>query len=158
MKVLSKPNIVKRKQVEHTKTERRVLGSINHPFIVRLYYAFQTDDKLYFVLDYAGGGELFYHLSRMKKFSESTTRFYAAEITLALDALHEHVRCTLTIIVKCICFRLFKLVSWFLYFITSPHQLINHVCVFMTVGHHLSVLLTCGGWAIRVCRMSCIAT
>lgn len=90
MKVLKKSNIVKRKQVEHTKTERRVLGSINHPFIVRLYYAFQTDDKLYFVLDYAAGGELFFHLSRVKKFPESTTRFYCAEITLALDTLHAH--------------------------------------------------------------------
>ena len=91
MKVLSKPNIVKRKQVEHTKTERRVLGTINHPFIVRLHYAFQTAEKLYFVLDYAAGGELFFHLSRMKKFPESAARFYSAEITMALDALHEHV-------------------------------------------------------------------
>ncbi len=91
MKVLSKPNIIKRKQVEHTKTERRVLGTINHPFIVRLHYAFQTEEKLYFVLDYAAGGELFFHLSRMKKFTESTTRFYCAEITMALDALHLHV-------------------------------------------------------------------
>ena len=90
MKVLSKPNIVKRRQVEHTNTERRVLGNINHPFIVRLHYAFQTNEKLYFVLDYAAGGELFYHLSRMKKFSEATTKFYCAEITLALDALHKH--------------------------------------------------------------------
>lgn len=90
MKVLSKANIVKRKQVEHTKTERRVLGSINHPFIVRLHYAFQTAEKLYFVLDYAAGGELFFHLSRVKKFPESTTRFFCAEITLALDAIHAH--------------------------------------------------------------------
>jgi serine/threonine protein kinase len=90
MKVLSKPNIVKRKQVEHTKTERRVLGTLNHPFIVRLHYAFQSDEKLYFVLDYAAGGELFFHLSRMKKFPEPAARFYAAEMTLALEALHEH--------------------------------------------------------------------
>ena len=88
MKVLSKPNIVKRKQVEHTKTERRVLGKMKHPFIVHMYYAFQTEMKLYFVLDYAAGGELFYHLSRMKKFPEHVTRFFCAEITLALDALH----------------------------------------------------------------------
>lgn len=88
MKVLSKPNIIKRKQVEHTRTERRVLGSINHPFIVKLHYAFQTDQKLYFVLDYCGGGELFFHLSRMKKFPEHMARFYCAEIALALDALH----------------------------------------------------------------------
>eukprot|EP01035_Chromulina_nebulosa_P020561 gene20561-26666_t len=88
MKVLSKPNIIKRKQVEHTRTERRILGSINHPFIVKLHYAFQNEKKLYFVLDYAAGGELFYHLSRMKKFPEHLTRFYAAEITMALDVLH----------------------------------------------------------------------
>ena len=63
MKVLSKSNVVKRKQVEHTRTERRVLGVANHPFIVTLHYAFQTKDKLYFVLDYCPGGELFFHLS-----------------------------------------------------------------------------------------------
>jgi serine/threonine protein kinase len=90
MKVLTKASIIKRKQVDHTNTERRVLGSINHPFIVRLHYAFQTKEKLYFVLDYASGGELFFHLSRMKKFSEATARFYCAELTLALDALHDH--------------------------------------------------------------------
>ena len=96
MKVLSKPNIVKRKQVEHTRTERRVLGTINHPFIVKLHYAFQTDNKLYFVLDYCAGGELFYHLSRMKKFNEGMTKFYCAEITMALDELHRHVRSSYT--------------------------------------------------------------
>lgn len=92
MKVLNKADIVKRKQVEHTRTERRVLGTINHPFIVRLHFAFQTEEKLYFVLDYAAGGELFFHLSRLKKFPEATTRFYCAELTLALDELHKHVR------------------------------------------------------------------
>eukprot|EP00605_Chrysophyceae_sp_TOSAG23-4_P002551 GSChrysophyteH1.ASY1.ANO1.2816.1 assembled CDS len=90
MKVLAKQNIIKRKQVEHTRTERSVLGKLNHPFIVKLHYAFQTEAKLYFVLDYAAGGELFFHLSRMKKFPEHMSRFYAAEIALALDAMHEH--------------------------------------------------------------------
>jgi serine/threonine protein kinase len=90
MKVLSKPNIVRRKQVEHTRTERRILGKITHPFIVKLHYAFQTDLKLYFVLDYAAGGELFFHLSRMKKFPESYAIFYAAEIILALEELHRN--------------------------------------------------------------------
>lgn len=91
MKVLSKPNIVRRKQVEHTRTERRVLGTINHPNIVKLHYAFQTKEKLYFVLDYAAGGELFFHLSRMKKFPEHFARFYSAQIASALDALHKIV-------------------------------------------------------------------
>jgi serine/threonine protein kinase len=53
-----------------------------------LHYAFQSDEKLYFVLDYAAGGELFFHLSRMKKFPEHMARFYAAEISMALGALH----------------------------------------------------------------------
>jgi len=88
MKVLNKANIVQRKQVEHTRTERRVLGRIVHPFIVGLNYAFQTPDKLYFVLDYCAGGELFFHLGREGRFTESRARFYAAQITLALEHLH----------------------------------------------------------------------
>jgi hypothetical protein len=52
MKVLQKAHIIKRNQVEHTKTERNVLSRIVHPFIVGLNYAFQTQEKLYFVLDY----------------------------------------------------------------------------------------------------------
>lgn len=88
MKVLSKPNVVKRKQVEHTRTERRVLGVASHPFIVTLHYAFQTKDKLYFVLDYCPGGELFFHLSRMGRFTEEMTRFYTAELVVALEHLH----------------------------------------------------------------------
>jgi serine/threonine protein kinase len=51
----------------------------------------QTEEKLYFVLDYCGGGELFFHLSRLKKFPEPMARFYSAEITLALETLHDHV-------------------------------------------------------------------
>lgn len=90
MKVLNKSNIIIRKQVEHTNTERRVLGTINHPFIVKLYYAFQTEDRLFFVLDYASGGELFFHLSRLKKFPEPMARFYTSEIVLALETLHDH--------------------------------------------------------------------
>eukprot|EP01041_Mallomonas_annulata_P001136 gene1136-2202_t len=62
---------------------------MDHPFIVKLHYAFQTSTKLCLVLDFASGGELFFHLSRLKRFSESMTRFYAAEIALALRALHD---------------------------------------------------------------------
>jgi serine/threonine protein kinase len=89
MKSLNKSNVKRRNQVEHTKTERRVLGRAKHPFIVHLHYAFQTSQKLYFVLDYCPGGELFFHLSRMEKFEEPMAKFYAAEITLALEHLHE---------------------------------------------------------------------
>lgn len=88
MKILKKGNIIKRNQVEHTKTERNVLEYIRHPFIVSLRYAFQTPQKLYFILDYCAGGELFFHLSKMGKFSEDLARFYAAEMVLALEYLH----------------------------------------------------------------------
>lgn len=88
MKILKKNYVVVKKQVEHTLTERSVLGKMNHPFIVKLHYAFQNEKKLYFVLDFCPGGELFFHLGREGRFSEERTRFYAAEITLALGHLH----------------------------------------------------------------------
>jgi RAC serine/threonine-protein kinase len=75
-------------QVEHTRTERAVLGYLRHPFIVGLEYAFQTPDKLYFVLDYCAGGELFFHLGKLGKFSESRACFYAAQVKSLLFKLH----------------------------------------------------------------------
>ena len=88
MKVLKKENIVKRNQVEHTRTERSVLGYVRHPFVVGLQMAFQTRDKLFFVLDYCAGGELFCHLQRLGKFAEPRARFYTAELVLALAHVH----------------------------------------------------------------------
>jgi len=88
MKMLRKDNVVKRNQVEHTKTERSVLEAVSHPFIVNLHYAFQTPKKLYIVLEYCAGGELFFHLSRAGRFSEGRCKFYASEIFLALEYLH----------------------------------------------------------------------
>ena len=52
MKVLKKSEVVRRRQVEHTRTERRIMGGIDHPFVVTLRFAFQTSDKLYMVTDY----------------------------------------------------------------------------------------------------------
>merc|ERR1719412_1464145 len=89
MKMLRKEHVVKRNQVEHTKTERSVLETVSHPFIVTLHYAFQTPKKLYFVLEYCPGGELFFHLSRASRFSENRCRFYASEILLAIEYLHK---------------------------------------------------------------------
>lgn len=90
MKVLKKEEIREKEQEVHTKAEREILEKINNPFIVRLHYAFQTPDKLYFVLDFVNGGELFSHLRKEKKFSEWRAKFYAAEIVLALEWLHEN--------------------------------------------------------------------
>ena len=65
-----------------------ILERINHPFIVKLHYAFQTPERLYFVIDFLNGGELFFHLRKETKFNEHRARFYAAEIILALECLH----------------------------------------------------------------------
>jgi RAC serine/threonine-protein kinase len=89
IKILKKDVIIEKEEVEHTLTENRVLQSVKHPFLTALKYSFQTKDRLCFVLEYVNGGELFFHLSRERVFSESRTRFYGSEICLALKYLHE---------------------------------------------------------------------
>lgn len=83
---------VHKKLIEQTKTERNILESVNrHPFIVNFYYAFQDHEKLYLILEYAQGGELFHHLEAERMFSEDVAAFYMAEMVLALDHLHRSV-------------------------------------------------------------------
>jgi len=89
MKVLKKATIVRnQKDTAHTKAERNILEDVKHPFIVDLIYAFQTKGKLYLILEYLSGGELFMHLEREGIFLEDHACFYVAEITLALEHLH----------------------------------------------------------------------
>jgi len=88
MKVLNKKSIIDRHEIKHTQTEKNILQKLIHPFLVNLYFSFQTEDKLYFVMDYVNGGELFYHLQKDKKFSEDRVRFYCSEICLGLEYLH----------------------------------------------------------------------
>lgn len=90
MKTLRKKELLKRRQIDHTQTERKVLQDIHHPFLVSLRFAFQSEEKLYMVLDFMEGGELFTWLREKKRFSEYQSRLYAAEITLALGHLHNH--------------------------------------------------------------------
>lgn len=89
MKVLKKSVIVEKGQIEHTLSERAILLQIQHPFIVRLRFAFQNEHNLYLVTDYYSGGTLFAHLRKAGCFDEKRARFYAAEILLALDHLHQ---------------------------------------------------------------------
>ncbi|XP_065167305.1 ribosomal protein S6 kinase beta-2-like [Atheta coriaria] len=89
MKVLRKASIVRnQKDTAHTKAERNILEEVKHPFIVDLIYAFQTGGKLYLILEYLSGGELFMHLEREGIFLEDTACFYLSEIILALEHLH----------------------------------------------------------------------
>ncbi|XP_070573266.1 ribosomal protein S6 kinase beta-1-like [Ptychodera flava] len=90
MKVLRKASIVRNaKDTAHTKAERNILEAVKHPFIVDLFYAFQTGEKLYLILEYLSGGELFMHLEREGIFLEDVACFYLSEIVLALEHLHE---------------------------------------------------------------------
>jgi len=89
MKILKKAVIVAKDEVTHTLTEKRVLQQTRHPFLTSLKYSFQTTDYLCFVMEYVNGGEIFFHLSRDRVFTEDRARFYGAEIILALDYLHQ---------------------------------------------------------------------
>jgi len=88
LKMLKKSEIIRLKQVEHIKSEKSILSQINHPFIVVLYASFQDDNNLFMLMEYIIGGELFSQLRKVGRFSNDTSRFYAAEIVLALEYLH----------------------------------------------------------------------
>ncbi|CAG0886888.1 unnamed protein product [Cyprideis torosa] len=87
MKVLRKATLKIRDRLR-TKVERNILADVRHPFIVRLHYAFQTEGKLYLVLDFLRGGDLFTRLSKEVMFTEEDVTFYLAELALALEHLH----------------------------------------------------------------------
>jgi serine/threonine protein kinase len=89
LKVLAKSRVIARAQVEHTQAERAILETIDHPFLVSLRAAFQTPTKLYLVLPFLRGGEVFTHLKAWKQFDEDLARFYVAEVTLGVGHLHE---------------------------------------------------------------------
>ena len=89
IKILKKEVIKDKDQVGHIKTENRVLQSTRHPFLIGLKYSFKTEDRLCFVMEYVNGGELYFHLSKEKVFSENRARFYGAEIISAIQYLHK---------------------------------------------------------------------
>lgn len=90
VKVLKKAQVVKMKQVEHTNDERRMLQQVKHPFLITLWGTFQDSKNLYMVMDFVEGGELFSLLRKSQRFPNPVAKFYAAEVTLALDYLHSH--------------------------------------------------------------------
>ena len=88
LKAIRKSYIVSKSEVIHTLAERTVLARVENPFIVPLKFTFQSPDKLYIVLAFINGGELFYHLQREGRFSLSRARLYTAELLCALETLH----------------------------------------------------------------------
>ncbi|KAG6149810.1 hypothetical protein E4U28_007082 [Claviceps purpurea] len=91
LKILRKTEVIRLKQVDHVRHERSILADVaGHPFITSLLASFSDHDCLYMLLDYVPGGELFSYLRKLRRFEESTACFYAAEIVLVLEYLHEH--------------------------------------------------------------------
>merc|ERR1719392_331898 len=97
MKVLKKAVIVRNKETKevdreinvHAKLERDVLASVQHPFIVDLKYAFQAYNKVYLIMEYLAGGELFMQLQKERMLMEDTAIFYLTQVLLALEHLHK---------------------------------------------------------------------
>ena len=90
LKEMSKLKIIDKKSEKSINSEREFLSKLNHPFIVNMHYAFQDKENLYLVMDMLSGGDLRYHISRYRKFSEEQTRFFIANMVYALQYIHDH--------------------------------------------------------------------
>ena len=88
LKSIRKSHIVNKMEVTHTLAEKFVLSKVNSPFIVPLKFAFQSNEKLYLILSFINGGELFYHLQKSRKFSLIRAKFYICELLSAIETLH----------------------------------------------------------------------
>ena len=90
LKEMSKRKILDKKSEKSINSEMKFLSILNHPFIVNMHYAFQDNDNLYLVMDMLSGGDLRYHCSRYRTFSEEQTRFFIACITYSLEYIHSN--------------------------------------------------------------------
>jgi len=88
LKILTMQDVIKLKQVQHVKSEKKILQEIQHPFLISLLWSSKDAGQLYLMFPFIGGGELFSYLRRAPKFSVSTTKFFSAEIVSALTYLH----------------------------------------------------------------------
>ncbi|XP_066142309.1 atypical protein kinase C-like [Euwallacea fornicatus] len=89
MKVIKKALVTDDEDIDWVQTEKHVFETAsNHPFLVGLHSCFQTPSRLFFVIEFVRGGDLMFHMQRQRKLPEEHARFYAAEISLALNFLH----------------------------------------------------------------------
>lgn len=90
MKMLKKSEMLKKNQIQHVRAERDLMASSGESeWLVQLHCSFQDDDYLYLVMEYLPGGDMMYHLIAREIFSEEETRFYIAELVMAVDAIHK---------------------------------------------------------------------
>lgn len=90
MKILRKDQLIKKNLLVKTQAERDILEKIKNPYIVGLHYAFQSETKLYFFIDFLNGGEMFTYLRKERQFSERRAKIYAAEMVDAIGCLHQN--------------------------------------------------------------------
>lgn len=88
MKILHKSDIFNRNQAAHVKAERDILAEADNEWVVKLYYSFQDEENLYFVMDYVPGGDLMNLLIKFQVFSEELAKFYIGELTCAIESVH----------------------------------------------------------------------
>ena len=88
MKVINKNLLIRKKQLKYAVSECSILKKCDCPFIVKLYYSFQTLENLYMIEEYCPGGDLQYHL-KINLLEENEAKFYIAEIILAIEHLHD---------------------------------------------------------------------
>jgi len=90
MKVMKKEMVTDDEDIDWVQTEKHVFETAsNHPFLVGLHSCFQTSSRLFFVIEFVRGGDLMFHMQRQRRLPEEHARFYSAEISLALNFLHE---------------------------------------------------------------------
>ena len=88
LKEMSKLKVLDKKSEKSINSEREFLSFLHHPFLVNMHYAFQDYDNLYLVMDMLSGGDLRYHISRYRRFSEEQTRFFIACMVYTLEYIH----------------------------------------------------------------------
>ncbi|KAJ6241219.1 non-specific serine/threonine protein kinase [Anaeramoeba flamelloides] len=88
MKILNKQKMIKQGQVDHARTERDLMVTIDNPWIVTLYYSFQDETYLYLIMEYVVGGDMMTHLIKREILTEDETRFYIAETVAAVSKIH----------------------------------------------------------------------
>jgi len=88
MKCIRKDIIIDNEQYDNIKLEKEILFNVDHPFVVGMEFVFQTEARIYFLMNFVSGGELFRHLVKVKRFQEVQAKFFVAQIAIAIGHLH----------------------------------------------------------------------
>lgn len=90
LKEMQKVRVISKRSVHSVMNERKILETLNHPFIVNMHYAFQDRENLYLVLDLKNGGDLRYQMAKNKKFNELQVRFFICCLLAGLQYIHNN--------------------------------------------------------------------